>query len=138
MLAKLQAKPELRHVKVVEGFCDAADDRNIFQAAAFDLIISRQLVNGLFDPLTAFKNWQHWLKADGKVIVIDGLYERSAWTGCWQDEVDVLPLSACRTTATVPYLLEAAGFNIDAVHYMHATNGLPSTRTQRYIVFASK
>src|SRR5688500_8420763 len=26
MLAKLQAKPELKHVNVVEGFCDAAGD----------------------------------------------------------------------------------------------------------------
>jgi hypothetical protein len=86
----------------------------------------------------AFKNWHRWLKAGGAVIVIEGLYDRPAWVGRWEEEVDLLPLSACRTTATVPYLLEQAGFNIDAVYYMNATNALPATRTQRYIVFASK
>jgi SAM-dependent methyltransferase len=137
MLAKLKAKPELKHVKTIEGFCDAEADRSIFSAATFDVIISRQLVNGLFDPLMAFRNWHHWLKPGGSVIVIDGLYDRSAWTERWQEEVDVLPLSACRTTAAIPYLLETAGFNIDGVHYMKATNSLPTTRTPRYIVFAS-
>ena len=138
MLDKLKAKPELRHVKTVAGFCDALADRTIFLPAAFDVIVSRQLANNLFDPLTAFGNWHHWLKPGGSVIVLDGLYDRTAWTDKWQQEVDVLPLSACRTTATVPYLLEAAGFNVDGVSYMEATNALPATRTQRYIVFASK
>lgn len=137
MLATLKAKPELQHIKMVEGFCDAETDRDIFAAKTFDVIISRQLVNGLFDPLTAFRNWHHWLQPGGSVIVIDGLYDRSSWTGPWQQEVDVLPLSACRTTATVPYLLETAGFNVDNVYYMEATNSLPSARTPRYIVVAS-
>jgi hypothetical protein len=100
--------------------------------------VSRQLVNGRFDPLTAFGNWHHWLSPGGVVVVIEGLYGRSAWTGIWQEEVDVLPLSACQGTATVPYLLEVAGFRVEAVQLMDAVNRRPCTRTPRYVVVARK
>jgi hypothetical protein len=100
--------------------------------------VSRQLVNGLFDPLTAFRNWHHWLSPDGAVVVIDGVYGRSSWTGIWEEDVDVLPLSACQSTALAPYLLEIAGFRIEAVRWMEAVNKLPSTRTNRYVVVARK
>jgi len=138
MLAKLTSKPELQGVIAVEGFCDAIEDRHHFEAAQFDAIVSRQLVNGLFDPLTAFSNWHHWLSPGGVVVVIDGLYGRSAWTGVWQEEVDVLPLAACQSTAMVPYLPEGAGFGIEAVQLMDAVNRMPSTRTPRYVVVARK
>lgn len=136
MLARLRAKPELRDVETVQGFCDHADDHRHFAAGAFDAIVSRQLANGLYDPLAAFRNWRHWLKPDGTVAVIDGLYGRTSWTGRWEEEVDVLPLSACQTTATVPYLLEAAGFRIAGIEWMHAVNARPSTRATRYVVGA--
>ena len=138
MLAKLRSKPELQRVVAVEGFCDNISDRHHFNAAQFDAIVSRQLVNGLFDPLTAFRNWHYWLSPDGAVVVIDGVYGRSSWTGIWQEEVDVLPLSACQSTALAPYLLELAGFRIEAVRWMEAVNTLPSTRTHRYVVVARK
>jgi SAM-dependent methyltransferase len=138
MLAKLTSKAELQRVTTVEGFCDTAGDRHHFDAAQFDAIVSRQLVNGLFDPLTAFGNWHHWLSPGGVVVVIEGLYGRSAWTGIWQEEVDVLPLSACQGTATVPYLLEVAGFRVEAVQLMDAVNRRPCTRTPRYVVVARK
>lgn len=138
MLARLRNQVELRSVVAVEGFCDASDDRRHFREAQFDVIVSRQLANGLFDPLTAFRNWQHWLSTGGAVVLIDGLYGRSAWTGRWEEEVDVLPLSACQTTALMPYLLEAAGLRVEAVEWMTATNAMPSTRTTRYVVVARK
>jgi len=138
MLAILRSRPELNRVTAVEGFCDAPGDRPLFGAARFDLIVSRQLANGLFDPLVAFRNWHHWLAPGGAVAVVDGLYDRSGWTGAWQEEVDVLPLSACQSTAMVPYLLEIAGFRIDAVRRMEAVNARPSTRTPRYLVVATR
>jgi len=138
MLDRLKSQPELRDVAAVEGFCDHLDDRRHFRDGQFDVIASRQLANGLFDPLAAFRNWHHWLKPGGSVVLIDGLYPRTAWTGKWEDEIDVLPFSACQSTATVPYLLEQAGFQIDAVDRMDAVNILPSTRTPRYIVVATK
>jgi SAM-dependent methyltransferase len=138
MLARLKGQAGLLSVLPVEGFCDGPDDRLHFSEAQFDVIVSRQLANGLFDPLTAFRNWLYWLSTGGAVVLIDGLYGRSAWTGRWEEEVDVLPLSACQTTALIPYLLEAAGFRVDAVERMTATNALPSTRTPRYLVVARK
>lgn len=138
MLAKLRNKPGLNAVVTVQAFCDAATDRHHFRAAQFDAIVSRQLVNGLFDPLTAFRNWHDWLTPDGSVVIIDGLYGRAAWTGIWEEEVDVLPLSACQSTALVPYLLETAGFRIEAVQWMDAVNGLPVTKTRRYLIAAKK
>jgi SAM-dependent methyltransferase len=138
MLAKLKTKPELSSVRAVEGFCDAQDDRPLFNASEFDVIVSRQLSNGLFDPLAAFQNWHVWLKSGGTVIVIDGLYGRLSWTGKWEEEVDILPLSATQTISTVPYLLEVSGFVVNSVGYMEKTNLMPSTKTQRFIVCASK
>ena len=138
MLARLAARSELEGVAAVLGFCDAADDRRLFTESRFDAIVSRQLVNGLFDPLAAFRNWHHWLSPGGAVIVIDGLYGRSAWTGVWQEEVDVFPVAASQSMASTPYLLEAAGFRVSSVRLMAAVNQRPSTRTPRYVVVAKR
>lgn len=138
MLEILQSQAGLAHVKPVAGFCDCAEDAALFAEGAFDIIASRQVVNGLFDPLTAFRNWWRWLRPGGAVVVIDGLYGRDAWRGAWEEEIDVLPLAACQTLATVPYLLESAGFRIAAVERMSAVNGLATTRTPRYIVVAER
>lgn len=137
MLGELRRRPELGHVTTVLGSCDASGDDAHFPAARFDVIASRQVVNGLFDPLAAFSHWRRWLKAGGRVVVIDGLYGRDGWRGPWEEEIDVLPLSACQTLATVPYLLESAGFRILAVERMAAVDALPSTRTPRYVVVAT-
>ena len=79
MLAILQAKPELANVRAINGFCDEPRDHDRFEAAQFDVIVSRQVVNGLFDPLLAFRHWHHWLQPAGTVVVIDGLYGRDGW-----------------------------------------------------------
>ena len=138
MLAILQAKPELANVRTINGFCDEPQDHDRFGAAQFDAIVSRQVVNGLFDPLLAFRHWHHWLKPAGTVVVIDGLYGRDGWAGRWEEEVDVLPLAASQSMASTPYLLEACGFRIEAVQRMTAVNALPTTRTPRYVVVARK
>ena len=136
MLARLRARPELRGVTTVQGFCDAGADRSLFTAGAFDAILSRQLVNGLYDPLAAFRNWRHWLKPGGTVVVIEGLYGRSAWSGRWAEEVDQLPMSACQSTAMIPYLLEQAGFRVENSSLMAQVNARPATLTARYVVVA--
>jgi SAM-dependent methyltransferase len=138
MLAVLQAKPELAKVRTINGFCDEPQDRDRFAAAQFDVIVSRQVVNGLFDPLLAFHHWHYWLKPAGVVVVIDGLYGRDGWVGRWEEEVDALPLSASQSMASTPYLLEACGFRIEAVERMATVNTLPTTRTPRYVVVARK
>lgn len=138
MLAVLQAQPELAAVTAVAGYCDEPGDADRFAPGQFDVIVSRQLVNGLFDPLLAFRHWHRWLQPGGAVVIIDGLYGRDGWTGRWEDEVDVLPLAATQSTATIPYLLEACGFEVTAVERMVAVNALPVTRTPRYVVVARK
>ena len=138
MISLFKNRSELADVKVVEGFCDHPSDSQLFEPSSFDVIASRQLTNTLFDPLAAFQNWQRWLKPEGKLVVIDGLYDRDAWTGKWSWAVDQLPLSACRSTATVPYLLEQVGFNIEYAGPAVETNKLASTRTERYLVVASR
>lgn len=138
MLAKMGTKPELKSVRLHEGFCDSESDRSHFTAGTFDCVVSRQLVNGLYDPLVAFKNWYYWLKPGGSVLVIDGLYDRTAWTGKWEEDIDTLPVSACRSTALVPYMLELAGFRVDSVSFMKETNSMPTIRTIRYLVVGSK
>lgn len=138
MLDLFRKKPELHSVNCVEGFCDGLEDRAHFAEAQFDVIASRQLINGLFDPLVAFENWFYWLKPGGSAIVIDGFYGRDAWMKMFEKEVDLLPLSACQSMATVPYLLEKVGFEIQSVNLMSATNKMPATRTTRYVVVARK
>jgi SAM-dependent methyltransferase len=138
MIDLLKTRPELHHVNTVQGFCDHAEDESLFVPETFDLIASRLLVNNLFDPLAAFRNWNHWLRPGGVVVVMDGLFDRCDWKGEWSGIVDHLPLAACRTTATVPYLLEQVGFHIEHVGLMAHTNAMPLTKTKRYIVVASK
>lgn len=136
MLDRLRKKDGLRSVSTVEGFCDSTDDCGLFPSDNFDVIASRKVVNGLFDPLTAFRNWYSWLKSGGSVVAIDGLFDRGSWTGDWAREVDTLPFSACQSTAMTPYLLESVGFKIESVAMMAASN--PTTRTPHYIVVATK
>lgn len=138
MLERLGGKPELASVQRVQGFCDHSDDAAQFVDGSFDVIASRQLTNGLFDPIAAFRNWNQWLGENGTVVVLDGLYDRDAWSGAWEPLVDLLPLSACRTMATVPYLLSQCGFRVEHVGWMKAINARPSTRTPRYLVVARK
>jgi aminoglycoside 6'-N-acetyltransferase len=138
MLAILRGLPELATVATVQGSCDEPRDATLFGEARFDVIACRQVVNGLYDPLVAFRHWHRWLKPGGAVVVIEGLYGRDGWRGAWEEEIDVLPLSAVQTMATVPYLLETVGFRIETVQRMAAVNALPSTRTPRYVVVARR
>jgi len=138
MLTVLRSRPELSRVATVQGFCDADSDGTHFPPAHFDAIVSRQLVNGLYDPLAAFRNWCRWLKPDGVIVVIDGLYGRTDWTGAWADEVDCFPAAACQGTALIPYLLELAGCQVESVGMMGAVNASPATRTPRFLVVARR
>ncbi|QDV47343.1 hypothetical protein Enr13x_72520 [Stieleria neptunia] len=136
MLDRLKAKPELKRVSPIVGCCDHANDRAVFAASSFDVIASRKVVSSLFDPLAAFRNWHHWLRVGGHVVIIDGLFGRDSYIGDWAKEVDVLPLSASQSLATVPYLLETVGFAIESVDLTERWN--QTARTPHYMVVASK
>ncbi len=138
MMALLRQDHELEEVFTVQGFCDSSADEQLFAAADFDVVASRMVINTLYDPLAAFRNWFQWLVPGGAVVLMDGLFSPDAWTRDWRQDVDVLPVSACQSTATVPYLLESAGFHIESVKPMSRTNSRPSTRTPRFLVIARK
>jgi SAM-dependent methyltransferase len=123
-------------IEILEGSCDAPEDRSMFAEHQFDLVACRKVVNGLFDPLAAFANWYAWLKPGGRVLVLDATFGRDGWGGAWGELVDVLPLSCTQSLATIPYLLQAVGFQIQHVGWMRRVNALPSTRTPRYLVVA--
>jgi SAM-dependent methyltransferase len=138
MVARLRAKSDLQNVSIVQGFSDSSTDREQFESAEFDAIVSRQLGNALFDPLAAFKNWYDWLRPHGTVILIDGFYTKSSWGGDWESHSDILPLSACQSLSTLPYLLEISGFDVETAREMRAVNQRPSTRTKRFVVVARR
>jgi len=138
MLLRLKSKADLRDIPCIQSFCDHISDRSLFAAESFDIIASRQLFNGLFDPIAALENTLFWLKPHGRLIVTDGLYDRSAWTGIWEEEVDCLPLSACRNIAMLPYLMEKVGFHVTHAPPMDRTDQRTSTKTPRYIAVGCK
>ncbi len=121
-------------ISAVRGFCDHPSDRALFEPGSFDLMISRQVTNGLYDPLNAFRNWAFWLKPGGTVIVMDGLFDRAGWGE--GSDVDLFPLAATKSLSTVPYLLEYCGFEVSRVELMSVTNQHPTTKTPRYVVVA--
>ena len=138
MFSQLSKQMAGSDVCVVNSYCDSEGDRDHFPPAQFDLIISRQVANELYDPLTAFRNWHHWLNEGGSVVLIDGLFTREAWNGPLEGEVDALPLAANQSLALVPYLLEACGFGISAVKAMAAVNAMTDPSFKRYIIAARK
>ena len=137
MLDQLRHRTDVGEVSLRVGFCDHDDDRDHFAPGSFDLIAGRLVTNGLYDPLAAFRNWLTWLKPGGRLIVIDGLFDRDGWRGEWQAEVDELPLSCPRSLALVPYLLEQVGFHVRTVGLAEHVNRCPTTRTPKWIVSAS-
>jgi SAM-dependent methyltransferase len=124
MLAALQAQSALAGVEARLGWCDAPEDREAFPAEHFDLIASRQLTNGLHDPLLAFAHWRHWLRPGGWLLIVEGLFGREAWSGPWAQEVDAYPLAANASLALLPYLLERSGFRIHHVGLMARAKAL--------------
>lgn len=138
MADHLERDEKLEGVRVVRGFCDAEEDRGLFDEASIDWIGSRQVVSGFHDPLQAFRNWWHWLNEGGMAMVIDGLYGRAGWGEVFAEEVDLLPLAGNDGLALMPYLLEQCGFSVRHVGLMPATNQLSVTRTPRFLVVAIK
>ncbi|MFO0979545.1 MAG: class I SAM-dependent methyltransferase [Planctomycetaceae bacterium] len=123
-------------VSAVCGFSDHLDDRTFFREATFDLVISRQVANGLYDPVAAFENWRYWLRPGGTVILMDGTFDRAGWSNV--SDVDLFPLAATKSLSTIPYLLARSGFDVQSVGWMSRTNQHPTTRTPRYVVVARK
>ena len=115
-------------------------DSQLFAPQDFDMIVSRQAVCYFHDPLLVFQNWHKWLKNEGQVVVIDGLWFREGWSK--DSLVDKLPLSCLQTRATVGYLLEKSGFSIETNEWLTHVNQFLLNRGEskslRYVVVARK
>lgn len=125
---------------------DIENSPNAYQANEFDLIISRQVVCHFVNPIATFRQWKDWLKPNGRVAVVDGLWSRSGWSNEFQKFPDYLPLSCTQTWATVSYLLEQAGFRISCKNWLNRVNGYEAVQNigsckssrVRYIVIGEK
>jgi SAM-dependent methyltransferase len=103
----------------------------LFEPASFDLIISRQLACHLIDPIAAFATWKTWLKPEGRIAVIDGLWTRADWGPLGSaagDLVDSRPLSCTQTWATVSYLLGRAGMTVTHRRFLARVNSFGRER----------
>ncbi|HWX37389.1 MAG TPA: class I SAM-dependent methyltransferase, partial [Steroidobacteraceae bacterium] len=122
---------------------------SLFQPATFDLIISRQLVCHLVDPIAVFECWKMWLKPGGRIAVIDGLWTRNDWgppsslTGALVDE---RPLSCTQTSATLSYLLSRANLAVKHRRFLNRVNDFARVKYEigqrrepilRFVVVAS-
>lgn len=66
-----EAKNNVSHAGFIVSFQQADAQRLPFPEASFDLIICRNLVWTLPDPLTAYQEWYRVLKPGGRVLVFD-------------------------------------------------------------------
>lgn len=111
-----------------------------FSPLTFDWITARQVVCHFYDPLLVFQNWHRWLKPEGRVLILEGLWFRKGWG---DDElVDLLPLSCHQTRAAVAYLLEKSGFEIERNQWLTNINdyfvGGGESESRRYMIVARR
>lgn len=116
-----------------------------YPPASFDLVVSRQVVCHLTDPIHTFGQWSNWLKPDGYLVVIEGIWSRNSWTNQWAQYPDQLPLSCTQTPATVAYMMKKAGLSIQVQEWLTHVNEYERLRatadqtpTVRYIVVGQK
>lgn len=140
MVAQAQAKQAPMTANSITYIMGDTHTVGMFDAASFDFIVSRQAVCYFHDPLHAFENWRQWLKPDGHVVVVDGLWSRMGWGD--DALLDQLPLSCLQTRATVAYLLEKSGFAITHTGWLTHVNEYlrhsDETASPRYMVVARK
>lgn len=140
MVAQAQAKQAATAANPITYLVGDTHAAEQFDAATFDLIVSRQVVCYFRDPLQVFANWHHWLKPGGQVMVIDGLWSSAGWG----DEalVDQLPLSCLQTRATSAYLLAKSDFRITHNDWLFQVNtylqAADTATSARYMIVATK
>ena len=113
---------------------------DLFKSETFDWITARQVVCHFYDPLGAFKSWHSWLKPNGKIMIIEGFWQREGWNN--EELVDQLPLSCHQSKALISYLLEQSGFQVETSQWLKRVNNYFSedgkSGSIRYLVIAKK
>lgn len=73
MLKTAKAKAEACGADISFGEGDAENPP--FETSSFDIVFSRHLLWTLPDPEKAIKNWERVLRKNGKVVIIDGVWD---------------------------------------------------------------
>jgi ubiquinone/menaquinone biosynthesis C-methylase UbiE len=73
MLKTATSKAEACGVNITFGEGDA--EKPPFDTSSFDIVFSRHLLWTLPNPKAAVKNWKRVLRKDGKVVIIDGVWD---------------------------------------------------------------
>ncbi len=126
-------------LKYLEG---DAHDRGVFSPIedhSLDLIVARQSVVFFEDPIQVFKLWKGLLKAGGRAVILDALWDRFIWTGEWALLVESLPLSCPGSIRSMTYLMEQAGFSIESSYFLDEVNdclGDSGARYPRFVIVA--
>lgn len=140
MVAQAQAKQAATVANPITYLVGDIHTVELFDAATFDFIVSRQVVCYFHDPLQVFENWRRWLKPGGQVVVVDGLWSRAGWGD--EGLVDQLPLACLQTRATIAYLLEKSGFQVTHNSWLTQVNtylqAAEIATAPRYMIVAQK
>lgn len=73
MLNTAKSKAEARGADITFGEGDAENPP--FDISSFDIVFSRHLLWTLPNPKTAVENWKRILRKNGKVVIIDGVWD---------------------------------------------------------------
>jgi ubiquinone/menaquinone biosynthesis C-methylase UbiE len=123
------AREKLPHIDFVEA--NVCHEVPQFEERPYDLIVSRQFVCHIPDPIETFALWKRWLTIGGSVAMIDGFWSRNGWSGSWNDSPDELPLACVQSWATVRYMLRKAGFSRTQASPMARVNGFDAWQAFR-------
>jgi ubiquinone/menaquinone biosynthesis C-methylase UbiE len=78
--------------------------------ASFDLVIERHVIWTLPAPDAALREWARVLRPGGRVLLIEGDWQRSSVNPDYVDIVDALPLYGGRPSSELRQRVTAAGF----------------------------
>lgn len=112
-----------------------ADEAGLFPAGSFDWIVSRQVLCHLTDPQSTFAIWHQWLKPNGSVMLVDGLWQASPASSL---DPATQPFAFLKNAQPVAGALNAAGFTILRAEIFDELNAARTARckntTPRYVV----
>jgi SAM-dependent methyltransferase len=109
MLARARAKAAARGLAVDFRYADG--ETPDFSAGSFDLIIERHVLWTLPHPATALDNWRQLLRRDGRLVLIEGLWQDLQPRDEYAEIHDRLPLFGGRPENEIAELIRSRRFS---------------------------
>ena len=113
MLAQARAKAATRGLAA--NFIEADAEAPNLPLASLDLIVERHVLWTLPHPEAALDTWRHLLRPGGRVVLIEGLWDKMEPRDEYGDIHDRLPLFGGRPEDEIATLVRARGFASVAV-----------------------